>query len=51
MEAWKVGVAEEVVDRIKTELPADDVIVSDVKWFERDIEDKEVADEDPAESL
>ena len=51
LEAWKVGVAEEVVDLIKTELPADDVIVSDVKWFERDIEDKEVADEYPAESL
>lgn len=51
LEAWKQGVARETSEMIKTELPADDVIVSDVKWFERDIEDKEVADEDPAESL
>ena len=51
LDAWKKGLAGELDELIKTELPADDVIVSDVKWFERDIEDKEVADEDPAESL
>ena len=39
MEAWKKGVAEEVVDMIKTELPADDVVVSDVKWLEREVSD------------
>lgn len=39
LEAWKKGVAEEVVDMIKTELPADDVVVSDIKWFEMEVED------------
>ena len=48
LEAWKKGVAEELVDMIKTELPADDVVVSDIKWFEREVED---TDEDFEESL
>lgn len=39
LEAWKKGVAEELVDMVKTELPADDVVVSDVKWFEREVPD------------
>jgi hypothetical protein len=39
LEAWKKSVAEELVDMIKTELPADDVVVSDIKWFEREVSD------------
>lgn len=39
LEAWKKGVAEELVDMVKTELPADDVVVSDIKWFEREVSD------------
>lgn len=48
LEAWKQGVARETAEMIKDELPADDVVVSDIKWFEMEVE---VADEDPAESL
>lgn len=48
LEAWKQGVARETSERIKTELQADDVVVSDIKWFEMEVED---TDEDPAESL
>lgn len=48
LDAWKNGVAEELVDMIKTELPADDVIVSDIKWFEMEVED---TDEDSEESM
>ena len=51
LDAWKKGVAKETSDMIKTELPADDVVVSDIKWFELDIPDKEDTDEDPTESL
>lgn len=48
LDAWKKGLAEELVDMIKTELPADDVVVSDIKWFEMEVED---TDEDSEESL
>ena len=40
LEAWTKGVAEELVDMVKTELPADDVVVSDVKWFEMEVPDE-----------
>lgn len=48
LEAWKHGVARETSEMIKTELPADDVVVSDIKWFEMEVED---TDEDSEESL
>lgn len=48
LEAWKQGVAKETSEMIKDELPADDVIVSDIKWFEMEVED---TDEDSEESL
>lgn len=48
LEAWKQGVARETSEMIKDELPADDVIVSDIKWFEMEVED---TDEDSEESL
>ena len=48
LEAWKQGVAKETSEMIKTELPADDVVVSDIKWFEMEVED---TDEDSEESL
>jgi hypothetical protein len=48
LEAWKQGVARETSEMIKDELPADDVVVSDIKWFEMEVED---TDEDSEESL
>ena len=48
LDAWKKGVAKETSEMIKDELPADDVIVSDIKWFEMEVED---TDEDSEESL
>jgi hypothetical protein len=48
LDAWKKGLAGELDDLIKTELPADDVVVSDIKWFEMEVED---TDEDSEESL
>lgn len=51
LDGWKKSTAKEMSDFIKEEAQADDVVVTDVKVFIRDIEDKEVADEDPAESL
>lgn len=48
LEAWKQGVARETSEMIKDELPADDVIVSDIKWFEMEVE---ATDEDSEESL
>ena len=48
LEAWKQGVANETSEMIKDELPADDVVVSDIKWFEMEVED---TDEDSEESL
>lgn len=48
LDAWKKGLADEIDDLIKTELPADDVVVSDIKWFEMEVED---TDEDSEESL
>lgn len=48
LEAWKQGVAKETSEMIKDELPADDVVVSDIKWFEMEVED---TDEDSEESL
>lgn len=48
LDAWKKGLAGELDELINTELPADDVVVSDIKWFEMEVED---TDEDSEESL
>ena len=51
LDGWKAKTAKELSDFIKAEVPADDAVVTDVKMFIRDIDDKEDTDEDSTESL